>query len=1129
MTRSEATPLVLLTAAFMIVLGLSAATGASAADGCDLERSQQMVVGDAGFVGADGVSRAEESIPTECQGEAFALNGTTPGDDLDIDFYAANGTHLDEHTNGPGDEAGFIPEDAVRANITYWSGVAGGYTLQASESLSNPVEAPVDLYLHSGPSGVGIADSLLGESTMDQTPPTGGTPSVWNSAWLVAGVSPTSPYDAHWQWSPGGGYDLDNVTLDVTFWASDPPTGSWEVAAFSDGELATTATAEDLSATDEQPRKYEATLGPISIQGGNLTIQINPAYLFDDGVHEIFYDSMEFPSGVEIEQTNPLPDPVPNLTVEETGAGHVSLDWEEASAPLGVSHYRVYRGQDTSSMSVVGEPEDTAFLDTTADAGTDYVYNVTTVSLDGTEGPPRTVAASTDGADSTAPTISGTSVDTGATALRVHWSTDEVATGKLVVGDTQDPIATVSVPFGTEHAATVSDLAPNATYDVTIEAEDTSGNVATQTLQATTTENQTLFLHIDENQNRWMNAFDDPGDATGFDYNDLAPVLETSGVQSVVDAYPVDEPDVPSLQLNTSENVTGTIYVRDVHESPQDHPNGTEIETEQGPSHLEVNLSVYANGELLGGQTVSTTQFSNQGWIPLDYEFSPLTEAIERGTLRAEVRLEAGTSGYEIGYEGDHASRITLPIQPELPFQAEIEKNLTQVVTGTEVGFEAQTLGGAGNASFTWDFGDGTTATGSTVSHIYDTVGEQTVTLTVEDEQGRTVEQTTSFRVHQGDFVDEARTVVAVIDSGVNPYHEIYQRPGIELPLDEFGNPQTIELSEEAGYDKRVRDYRYDRHAWQGLEEGELVHFEGTNVLGVSFAGGNDRGRILDADGHGTWTSSTVLKANPDATIVLVQATQGGTDLANAVEWASKQPWIDQLSISWGQYGNAPVGPGIVEHTKRAADRGKVVVASAGNDPSPLPTDLVDGPPWVLSITGSQSDGDEKEILSSNVYPDFVSDYTVQAAAHESTGDDEVTVSGTSFSAPRASGTISAIVQNVREARGHTGGITEGNLVPAAGPADPAVDRHDVRDVLNRTAILPSRAGLGPAPGALTGHAHTPVAPYATAQWGQVDPRIVPDATADVLNSNLDVPTTKLDVWAYKQSTHETRVQFWQG
>ncbi len=49
--------------------------------------------------------------------------------------------------------------------------------------------------------------------------------------------------------------------------------------------------------------------------------------------------------------------------------------------------------------------------------------------------------------------------------------------------------------------------------------------------------------------------------------------------------------------------------------------------------------------------------------------------------------------------------------------------------------------------TLTWDFGDGTTATGTSASHIYGTAGARTITLTAVDAVGNTAVETRSIEV----------------------------------------------------------------------------------------------------------------------------------------------------------------------------------------------------------------------------------------------------------------------------------------------------------------------------------------------------------------------------------------------
>lgn len=86
---------------------------------------------------------------------------------------------------------------------------------------------------------------------------------------------------------------------------------------------------------------------------------------------------------------------------------------------------------------------------------------------------------------------------------------------------------------------------------------------------------------------------------------------------------------------------------------------------------------------------------------------------------------------------------IQTPLSANFTFDADCEANqLFQTVD-----FSGTAAGGNPPYTFSWDFGDGTTATGQNVSHTYSAAGDFTVTLTVKDQNGAGATKTASKTV----------------------------------------------------------------------------------------------------------------------------------------------------------------------------------------------------------------------------------------------------------------------------------------------------------------------------------------------------------------------------------------------
>lgn len=302
--------------------------------------------------------------------------------------------------------------------------------------------------------------------------------------------------------------------------------------------------------------------------------------------------------------------------------------------------------------------------------------------------------------------------------------------------------------------------------------------------------------------------------------------------------------------------------------------------------------------------------------------------------------------------------------------------------------------------------------------------------------------------------VDPAGVVVAVIDSGLNPYH-------VSLAATTHRFPSTaslVSLSTKGEYAERVAA---DAATWSALEPETLYAFEGTRLMGISFL---DPGAdlFLDSVGHGSMTSGIAARSSPDATIIVVQVDGSvcmpteedgcllDPSVAKGLAWAAAQPWIDVISLSLAIPGNIPdledAHPEVrtyLEASRAAAASGKLVVTAAGNSPPPGLLSYVNGPPWVVAVGAVQAEAHGSSLRTSQLV-DLTANHTEYAPAPETT-DEYRYVSGTSMSTPIVAGTVA---QAIFELRRENRDVRPAELRPALN----ATARHFVASDWNPTA-----------------------------------------------------------------------------
>jgi hypothetical protein len=271
--------------------------------------------------------------------------------------------------------------------------------------------------------------------------------------------------------------------------------------------------------------------------------------------------------------------------------------------------------------------------------------------------------------------------------------------------------------------------------------------------------------------------------------------------------------------------------------------------------------------------------------------------------------------------------------------------------------------------------------------------------------------------------------IVAVADTGVNPYHEIYRRPqNTEHPctwVRGFTDCSIPALRLSLG---KHKDYaaavEADREVWEAVEPHQWYWIPGTNIIGAVCE--NPRGGgadsvvaaagtcILDDHGHGTGTTSSVLTEAPDALLLVHEGNAGAYDLATAPVAPDVQ------SHSWGPPAPLPThvaGPALCSQPYRRAEA--VTFLAAGNE-APVPTFLDCGRQHAdVHVVGGANPGHWSP-SSWSMY-DFASWFCRPTAQHDSLTEDRPQYCGTSFSAPTAAGAAAAALHRLRVADRYTG------------------------------------------------------------------------------------------------------------
>ncbi|HKO45872.1 MAG TPA: S8 family serine peptidase [Pyrinomonadaceae bacterium] len=354
-------------------------------------------------------------------------------------------------------------------------------------------------------------------------------------------------------------------------------------------------------------------------------------------------------------------------------------------------------------------------------------------------------------------------------------------------------------------------------------------------------------------------------------------------------------------------------------------------------------------------------------------------------------------------------------------------------------------------------------------------------------------------------LASKSHVVIAVVDTGINPYHVAYRRSEYTVHPSNYieGFPKDAPA---LGLSFGAADYvtartTDDAPVWSQVAERKLYWIPGTNIIGAysvaDYAGTPPGGLpsrpIIDDDGHGTGTTSVSgggalstkgapYGSNPDALLVIIEG------LGDAgVKWAAEQPWIDFISGSYGDAISVPCTDSGDETVDDVADvwcgreyrytapfvlrDGRTALFSAGNGLSRtgVATDRysslrpTSGPSWVVTV-GAVSARNEQDYGWHSVPADISSYGLHWPAADPFSFSGEVEFGGTSNATPVTAGVFSRVLLAARRSVGDAvEGIhitADGKSVPAYGPAgiakgllaDGVLARTELQDAVFKTA-----------------------------------------------------------------------------
>lgn len=236
-------------------------------------------------------------------------------------------------------------------------------------------------------------------------------------------------------------------------------------------------------------------------------------------------------------------------------------------------------------------------------------------------------------------------------------------------------------------------------------------------------------------------------------------------------------------------------------------------------------------------------------------------------------------------------------------------------------------------------------------------------------------------------------TVVAILDTGINPYHFDFRAakmpqhldgdPANDLPLDRPFTEwlpgaadapvalERMELTLSADPDEQAaaldgEDGKLDdlRPAAAGADRLSAVYFPGTKIIGAASYDDDPNLFAGDVGAHGVGTTSSAVGnlhgTCPECLLFFVELGETPEEGEAAIEWVMKQPWVDAISNSYGYalaYRDRVYSGSDTALQALASERGQTIFFSAGNGndgafmvPNTTTYSSQEGPDWIVTV-----------------------------------------------------------------------------------------------------------------------------------------------------------------------------------